>query len=67
MTINTDNYRSTHGRNPKPSQYGTWSFAIGRAGAYTPFMTTTTYREAIREARAEARMIGGASEIIVND
>jgi hypothetical protein len=66
MTVNTSQYRDTHGHNPRPSQHGLWVFQIERRGAYTLFQTTATYRDAIREARAEAKMIGGATEIHVN-
>lgn len=65
MTVNTQEYRDSHGRNPKPSQYGLWIFAIERRGAFTTFSATGTYRDAVRAARAEAKLIGGASEIHV--
>jgi hypothetical protein len=65
MTVNTSQYREAHGRNPRPSQHGLWMFQIERRGAYTLFQTTAAYRDAIREAKAEAKMIGGATEIIV--
>jgi hypothetical protein len=65
MTVNTSQFRAAHGHNPRPSQYGLWMFQIERRGAYTLFQTTATYKDAIREAKAEAKMIGGANEIIV--
>jgi hypothetical protein len=66
MTVNTSQYRAAHGRNPRPSQYGLWFFQIERRGAYTIFQTTATYKDAIRKAKAEAKTIGGATEIHVN-
>lgn len=36
-----------------------------RPGEYTDFQTTGTYRDALRDARSEAKQIGGASRIIV--
>jgi hypothetical protein len=65
MTIRTENYRSSHGTNPKPSQRGLWVFLIERGGACTEFRATATYREASRLAKAEAKLIGGASAIHV--
>jgi len=65
MRITTENYESTHGRKPRPSQSGLWVFLIERReGEFTEFRASGTYRDALRDAKAEARMIGGASLII---
>jgi len=66
MTITTSTYEGSHGRKPKLSQYGLWFFAITRRpGATTTFQTTATYRDAAKAAKAEAKLIGGASQITV--
>lgn len=66
MQIKTENYEFSHGRKPKPSQHGLWMFLIGgRPGESTEFATTATYREACREVKAEAKLIGRASSITV--
>jgi hypothetical protein len=66
MTVSTSNYEETHGSKPKPSQHGLWIFTIERRpGEYTDFQTSGTYRDALRDAKAEAKQIGGASHIIV--
>ena len=66
MTVSTSNYEELHGRKPKPSQHGHWTFMIERRpGEYTDFQTTGTYRDALRDAKAEAKQIGGASRITV--
>lgn len=66
MTVNTENYQATHGRKPSASrQPGLWVFIIRRGGSYTQVQKSGTYRDALRQARAEARTIGGAEEIIV--
>jgi len=66
MTITTSTYEGSHGRKPKLSQYGLWFFAITRRpGETTTFQTTATYRDAAKAAKAEAKLIGGASQITV--
>ena len=66
MTIITETYQSVHGRKPSPSQRGMWFFIITRRpGETTTFQTTGTYIEASRAAKAEAKLIGGASKITV--
>jgi hypothetical protein len=66
MTVTTSNYEETHGSKPKPCQHRLWTFTIERRpGEYTDFQTTATYRDALRDAKAEAKQIGGASRIIV--
>ena len=66
MTVTTSNYEEMHGSKPKPSQHRLWTFTIERRpGEYTDFQTTATYRDALRDAKAEAKQIGGASRIIV--
>ena len=58
-------YEETHGSKPKPSQSGNWVFLIERReGEFTEFRASGTYRDALRDAKAGARMIGGASLII---
>ena len=65
MRITTENYESTHGSKPQPSQSGLWVFLIERReGEFTEFRASGTYQDALRDAKAEARMIGGASLII---
>ena len=62
----TNIYEAAHGRKPRPSQDGVWSFLITRRpGEATPFQTSGTYREAARAVIAEAKTIGGASKITV--
>lgn len=62
MTINSQNYQDANGR--KPKGYGAWSFLIGRRpGEYTEVSFAGTYSEACRQAKAEAKTIGGASSI----
>ena len=66
MTIATETYQGTHGCKPSPSQRGLWFFLIERrSGECTQIQTTGTYAEASRYAKEEAKMIGGASRIIV--
>ncbi len=69
MTITTSTYEGSHGRKPKLSEYGLWFFAITRrSGETTTFQTTATYRDAAKAAKAakaEAKLIGGASQITV--
>jgi hypothetical protein len=65
MTVNTQLYRDSNGHNPKPSQRGMWVFGIERNGSVTTITATDTYCEALRRAKAEAKMIGGASAIHV--
>ena len=66
MIVTTSNYEETHGSKPKPSHHSLWTFMIERRpGEYTDFQTTGTYRDALRDAKAEAKQIGGASRIIV--
>jgi hypothetical protein len=67
MTINTENYEATHGRKPKPSQYGAWIFSLCRDHASTSFTATGTYRDALRDAKAEAKQISGINLIVVQD
>jgi hypothetical protein len=67
MKVNTDNYREEHGQNPRPSQTGLWVFSIGgRPGEYTEFKYRGSYRTAVHEAKAEAKLIGRASSITLS-
>ena len=66
MIIGTSIYEEAHGSKPKPIQDGIWVFAITRRpGETTPFQTTTTYREAVKAVKAEAKTIGGVSKVTV--
>ena len=66
MTICTREFENSHGRKPKPSQRGLWMFSIGDGrGAWTSFQANASYREALADAKAEARSIGRAAEIVV--
>jgi hypothetical protein len=66
MTIETRDFESSHGRKPRPGQQGCWVFSIGDGrGAWTTLTASGTYREALASAKAEARSIGRAAEIVV--
>lgn len=64
MTISTQNYEDTHGR--KPRGRGQWAFSIGRRPGESTMVTCNgSYSECCRQAKAEAKTIGGASSITV--
>jgi hypothetical protein len=63
MTVDTSLFRTEHGNGPKG--YGLWMFLIERRpGEFTTFQTTAKYPDAVKAAKAESRLIGGASRII---
>ena len=65
ITVETSRYEFSHGHKPRPSLYGWWWFAIERRpGEFTEFQTHATYRNALRQAKAEAKLIGGARRIL---
>jgi hypothetical protein len=65
ITVTTSLYEGVHGHKPRPSVRAVWVFLIERRpGEFTEFQTTDTYRDALREAKAEAKLIGGARRII---
>jgi len=51
-----EQYRFALGRLPRG--YGLWSFALGRAGAWTDFQYTGTYTNGKNSALAMARSLG---------
>ena len=66
INVETHVYEFSHGK--KPRGKGLWAFSILRSpGVYTPFVASRamSYGEACQEARAEAKLIGGANRIIV--
>lgn len=67
MAINTELYEASHGTKPsRNKEDGLWIFSIGDGrGAWTRFEHTGTWAEASKAARAEAKMIGRAREIVV--
>ena len=63
--VTTECYEAHTGHKPRPSQTGIWDFMIQRReGEFTEFRANGSYRAALREAKAEAKLIGGATLII---
>lgn len=58
IKIDTSNFSSNFGRNPRPRDYALWMFFMGRNGAYTQFTFNGTYATAAKLAKAEAKSLG---------
>jgi hypothetical protein len=64
MRIDTENYEASHGRKPRGDGY--WFFFIkGRDGEAIPYMFTGGYGNACKAVKAEAKLIGRASGIVL--
>jgi hypothetical protein len=64
IRIDRSVYKSSHGKLPRGR--GLWIFAVRRGGAYTELAPISgLFGDALARAKAEARSIGGAEEIIV--
>lgn len=67
MTIDTSHYIRSHGHKPRGGQnsLGLWMFTAVRNDACTTIEAHGTYADALKDAKSEARTIGGVETLIV--
>jgi len=63
--IDRDQYRRTHGKNPKG--YGTWIFTLVSSKGCTDIWRCDDFGAALQSAKLEANTVSGVYEIIVRD
>lgn len=65
LKVSSEIFRAVHGHRPRG--YGDWTFAIERnQGDYTCFRRIGQYADVLKAAKAEAKLIGGATRIIID-